>query len=80
MTTHFWQPLELESELFGTCMGRRNRDTTGPITRTVSDAAQLLEAMVGYDPADNLTSLFLQVRLSKLATRSEGCHGKHIFL
>lgn len=47
-------------------MGRRNRDTTGPITRTVADAARVLEAMVGYDPGDNLTTLFLQVCLSQL--------------
>ncbi len=40
---------------------RLNRDTTGPLARTVADAARLFEAMVGYDPKDNLTSLLLQV-------------------
>lgn len=41
---------------------RLNRDTTGPLARTVADAARLFEAMVGYDPKDNLTSLLLQVK------------------
>jgi Asp-tRNA(Asn)/Glu-tRNA(Gln) amidotransferase A subunit family amidase len=54
----------LKISLFG--IRRRNRDTTGPITRTVADAARVLEAMVGYDPADNLTTLFLQVRVEPL--------------
>jgi hypothetical protein len=40
---------------------RLNRDTTGPIARTVTDAALLLQAMAGFDPRDNLTSLSLQV-------------------
>jgi Asp-tRNA(Asn)/Glu-tRNA(Gln) amidotransferase A subunit family amidase len=40
---------------------RLNRDTTGPLARTVMDAARLFEAMVGHDPKDNLTSLLLQV-------------------
>ncbi|AGB37684.1 amidase, Asp-tRNAAsn/Glu-tRNAGln amidotransferase A subunit [Natronococcus occultus SP4] len=32
-----------------------NDDTAGPMTRTVEDAALLLDAMVGYDPADDRT-------------------------
>ncbi|MDF9744808.1 amidase [Natrinema salsiterrestre] len=32
------------------------QDTPGPITRTVADAARLLEAMAGYDPADRVTA------------------------
>ena len=32
------------------------QDTAGPITRTVADAARLLDAMVGYDPADPVSA------------------------
>jgi Asp-tRNA(Asn)/Glu-tRNA(Gln) amidotransferase A subunit family amidase len=32
------------------------QDTPGPITRTVADAARLLEVLVGYDPADPVTA------------------------
>lgn len=32
------------------------QDEIGPITRTVEDAARLLDVMVGYDPADPITS------------------------
>jgi len=32
------------------------QDTAGPITRTVADAARLLEVMVGYDPEDPVTA------------------------
>ncbi|WP_394740035.1 amidase [Natronococcus roseus] len=32
------------------------RDTAGPMARTVADMAAMLDAMVGYDPADPLTS------------------------
>ena len=31
------------------------QDTAGPIARTVADAARLLDAMAGYDPADPVT-------------------------
>ena len=40
---------------------RLNRDMTGPIARTVTDVAKLFQAMVGFDAADNLTSISLQV-------------------
>ena len=33
------------------------QDTAGPITRTVEDAARLLEVLAGYDPADSITAL-----------------------
>ncbi len=33
-----------------------SRDTAGPMTRTVTDAAILLDAMAGYDPADPITA------------------------
>lgn len=32
------------------------QDTAGPIARTVGDAARVLDAMVGFDPADPLTA------------------------
>ena len=34
----------------------RTQDTAGPIARTVADAARLLDAMAGYDPADPVTA------------------------
>jgi amidase len=33
-----------------------SRDTLGPITRTVRDAAIMLDVIVGYDPADPITA------------------------
>jgi Asp-tRNA(Asn)/Glu-tRNA(Gln) amidotransferase A subunit family amidase len=33
------------------------QDEVGPITRTVKDAAKLLDVMVGYDPKDPITAL-----------------------
>lgn len=33
-----------------------SQDTAGPITRTVADAARLLEVMAGYDPDDPVTA------------------------
>lgn len=33
-----------------------SRDTAGPMTRTVADAAAVLDAISGYDPADPLTA------------------------
>ena len=32
------------------------QDTAGPITRTVADAAQMLDVVSGYDPADPITA------------------------
>ncbi|MDS0295536.1 amidase [Halogeometricum luteum] len=32
------------------------QDTAGPVTRTVADAARLLDAMAGYDPEDPVTA------------------------
>ena len=58
----------------GVVPARLNRDTTGPIARTVTDAALLFQAMVGYDPADNLTSLMLQARRRHLPIV---CHAVH---
>lgn len=33
------------------------QDTAGPVARTVKDAAVLLDALIGYDPADPLTAM-----------------------
>jgi amidase len=33
----------------------QNQDTTGPIVRSVTDAAIVLSAMAGRDPADSFT-------------------------
>lgn len=38
----------------GIILVSRNQDTPGPITRTVRDAALLLNAMMGNDPTDNV--------------------------
>jgi amidase len=32
------------------------KDTAGPITRTVSDAARMMDVMIGYDPEDPVTA------------------------
>src|SRR5437667_8364067 len=36
------------------------QDEAGPITRTVEDAARMLDAMVGYDPDDPITAFSVQ--------------------
>jgi hypothetical protein len=36
---------------------RRNRDTGGPIARTVADVARIFSVTVGYDVADPLTQV-----------------------
>ena len=35
------------------------QDTAGPMARTVKDAALLLDALVGYDPADVYTTAYV---------------------
>jgi aspartyl-tRNA(Asn)/glutamyl-tRNA(Gln) amidotransferase subunit A len=32
-------------------------DTIGPITRTVEDAAAMLQILAGYDPKDTITAM-----------------------
>jgi len=41
---------------FGMMPASPSRDTIGPITRTVKDAALVLEAIAGYDPKDPVTA------------------------
>ncbi len=41
---------------FGTFTGSPTRDTLGPITRTVRDAAILTDVLAGYDPKDPMTA------------------------
>ena len=36
------------------------QDEAGPITRTVEDAARMLDVIVGYDPADPITALGIE--------------------
>lgn len=38
------------------------QDTAGPMARTVTDAAILLDALVGYDPADEYTAAYAVAR------------------
>src|SRR5439155_24301016 len=40
----------------GVIPNSQTQDEVGPITRTVTDAALLLDVMVGYDPADTITA------------------------
>lgn len=40
------------------------QDTTGPITRSVKDAAILLDTMIGYDPSDPYTVMALNRKTS----------------
>ena len=37
----------------------KTQDTPGPMTRTVTDAAKLLDVLVGFDPADPYTAAFV---------------------
>ncbi len=41
---------------FGMFLGSPTRDTLGPITRTVRDAAILMDVIAGYDPNDPITA------------------------
>jgi len=41
---------------FGMLPANPTQDTMGPMTRTVSDAARLLDVMAGYDPNDPITA------------------------
>jgi amidase len=41
---------------FGMLPANPSQDTMGPMTRTVTDAAKLLDVMAGYDPNDPITA------------------------
>lgn len=58
------------------------QDMAGPITRTVADAAIMLEAMVGYDPQDGATAWSIgQVpRTYRDSLKKEGLKGKRLGL
>ena len=56
------------------------QDEAGPITRTVEDAARMLDAIAGYDPADPITAFGLhKIPPSYTAFLDrDGLHGKRI--
>jgi amidase len=59
------------------------QDTIGPMTRTVADAAVVMDALVGYDPADSLTAAYIVARAPRSYTESldpEGLRGARVGL
>lgn len=46
------------------------QDTIGPMTRTVTDAARVMDVLVGYDPEDSLTYHYPIARAPKSYTES----------
>ncbi len=61
-----------------------SQDTAGPITRTVADAATLLDVLVGFDPADPATSVCRRRGVAvggyRAALRPGALHGARIGL
>ncbi len=61
-----------------------SQDTAGPITRTVADAATLLDVLVGFDPADPATSVCLRPGVAvggyRAALRPGALHGARVGL
>lgn len=56
-----------------------SQDTAGPMARTVADAATMLSAMTGFDPADAVTGLHnIPYTDYRFALRSGGLQGKRI--
>ncbi len=51
------------------------QDSAGPMTRTVTDAAILLDAMVGYDPADQYTASYAIAHTPQSYTESLDAKG-----
>ena len=51
------------------------QDTIGPMTRTVADAAAVMDALVGYDPADSLTAAYAVARAPKSYSDSLAADG-----
>jgi len=59
------------------------QDTIGPMCRTVTDAARVFDALVGYDPGDSLTANYLTARAPVSYTDAlepEGLRGARIGL
>ncbi|TDJ63500.1 MAG: amidase [Proteobacteria bacterium] len=59
------------------------QDTIGPMTRSVTDAARVFDALVGYDPADSLTAHYLIARVPATYTEFldvDGLKGRRIGL
>ncbi len=52
------------------------QDTAGPMTRTVKDAATLLDVLVGYDPADPFTSVASLAR--EAGSYAQGLNGSSL--
>ena len=51
------------------------QDTAGPMTRTVTDAALLLDAIVGYDPMDPYTAAYMIAGHTGSYTQHLNAHG-----
>jgi amidase len=58
----------------------KTQDTAGPMTRTVTDAAILLGAMAGFDPADTVTAESKEKEVSDYTTflKADSLTGKRI--
>lgn len=59
------------------------QDTIGPMTRTVADAAAVMDVLVGYDPSDSLTAAYAMARAPKSYTDNlvdDGLQGARIGL
>ena len=57
------------------------QDEVGPITRTVEDAARMLDVMAGHDPCDPITARGIgrvpaSVRGSIVGSRAGGCQDR----
>ncbi len=65
---------------FGIVPISHSQDTAGPMARTVTDAALLLQAMIGNDPADPVTELAASAADWDLAAglRSDALYGARI--
>lgn len=51
------------------------QDTIGPMARSVTDAAHVFDALVGYDPTDSLTAHYLSARAPESYTNSLDANG-----
>lgn len=55
-----------------------HQDTVGPMARTVRDAAAVLQAIAGYDPKDNYTSVIPHIPGYVSACKANALHGARI--